>query len=136
MKLHPKFCLLVTNQYLLCCELFDWKDVVASRTVSTQKGKALAQSQDLYFMETSALTGNQVQQAIQILLQGMNICPYRACSSVLIMIEIHKNKDIYVKMEKSGVTSVAQDPSVKIRRTGRQGEAAERAPENATDSCC
>lgn len=96
-------------------------DVVASRTVSVQKGKALAQSQDLYFMETSALTGNQVQQAVQILLQ-----------------EIHKNKDIYSKMEKSPVVQqTTQDPSVKIRRVGRSNDSdrnQELVPSETT--CC
>jgi hypothetical protein len=107
-------------------------------------------------METSALTGNQVQQAIQILLQGVFVVfsflfffSFIFCFVISIflelccysMLEIHKNKDIYSKMEKvSGGSSnlTTQDPSVKIRRQGRQGvDVVDQKPENgATESCC
>jgi Ras-related protein Rab-11A len=68
------------------------------RAVTTQQGKALAQSQDLFFMEASALTGNHVQSAIQILLQ-----------------EIHKNQEMYGKT----IQSPSSGPIVSTTSKGK-----------------
>lgn len=47
-------------------------DAVNERCVPTEKGRKLATDKHMYFMEASARTGNQVQDAIQILLNEIH----------------------------------------------------------------
>jgi len=94
------------------------------RAVSTIQGKALAQSQDLYFMETSALTGNAVQSSIQILMQ-----------------EIHKNKELYCRDNTDsagdvGLLSQKRDKIIITPQDSKKPESVGNRDDNNNYECC
>jgi len=92
------------------------------RAVTTQQGKALAQSQDLFFMEASALTGSHVQSAIQILLQ-----------------EIHKNQEMYgknIQSASSGPTLSTTSKGSKVILREKINSKDKDQKEAPTNNCC
>jgi len=70
-------------------------DLAARREVPTDVGLNFAKENSLYFMETSALSGNNVHRAFQILLQGLTPSTRIFYTTLLIngVLEIHKIGD-------------------------------------------